>query len=115
MPPSAACALCGHPTEAQGHTQCLLPGLQEALIRAHSNMAQRLWKGIEDSTKGRTVGTEQTVVGLQGRQQPEEQIDAWQRAWDVVNDLHLEGEEVQADADMAARRTRLIKGRTPGR
>jgi hypothetical protein len=44
------------------------------------------------------------VAGLQGLPQPEEQIDAWQRAWDEVDDLHLEGEEVQADADMAAQR-----------
>ncbi len=66
------------------------------------NMAQRLWKGIKDSTKGWTIVTEQTVAGLQGLPQPEEQIDAWQRAEDEVDDLHLEGKEVQADADMAA-------------
>jgi hypothetical protein len=33
-------------------------------------------------------------------------MDAWQRAWDEVTDLHLEGEEVQADADMATQRKR---------
>jgi hypothetical protein len=33
-------------------------------------------------------------------QQPEDQINAWQRAWDEVTNLHLEGEEVQAEADM---------------
>jgi hypothetical protein len=65
-------------------------------------MAQRLWKGIKDSTRGWTIVTEQTVAGFQGLQQLEEQIDAWQWAWDEVDDLHLEGEEVQADADMAA-------------
>jgi hypothetical protein len=69
-------------------------------------MAQRLWKGIKDSTTGWTIVTEQTVAGLQGLPQPEEQIDAWQRAWDEVDDMHLEGEEVQADADMAAQRKR---------
>jgi hypothetical protein len=36
----------------------------------------------------------------------EEQIDAWQLAWDEVDNLHLEGEEVQADADMTAQRKR---------
>ncbi len=45
--------------------------------------------------------------GAPGLPQPEEQIDAWQRAWDEVTDLHLEGEEVPADADMASRRRRL--------
>jgi hypothetical protein len=69
-------------------------------------MAWRLWKGIKDSTKGWTIVTEQTVAGLQGLQRLEEQIDAWQLAQDEVDDLHLEGEEVQADADMAARRER---------
>ncbi len=50
--PSAACALCSHPAETQSHIQGLCPGLQEARIRAHRSMAQRLWKGMEDSTKG---------------------------------------------------------------
>ncbi len=76
--------------------------------QAHHNMAQRLWQGIKDSTKEWTIVTEQTVAGLQGLPQPEEQIDAWQRAWNEVDNLHLEleGEEVQADADMAAQRKR---------
>ncbi len=65
-------------------------------------MAQRLWKGIKDSARGWTIVTEQTVAGLQGLQQLEEQVDAWQRAWDEVDDLHLEGKEVQADANIAA-------------
>ncbi len=54
----------------------------------------------KDSTKGWTIVTEQTVARLQGLQ--EEHIDSWQLAWDEVDDMHLEGEEVQADADMAA-------------
>ncbi len=54
------------------------------------------------------------MAGLQGLPQPEEQIDAWQRAWDEVDDLHLEGEEVQADAESPT--WQLIgKGRMPGR
>ncbi len=53
--PSAACVLCGHPAETQSHIQCLCPALKEARIRAHHNMAQRLWKGIKDSTKGWTT------------------------------------------------------------
>ncbi len=69
-------------------------------------MAQRLWKAIKNSNRGWTIVTEQTVAGLQGLPQPEEQIDAWQWAWDEANDLHLEGEVVQADADMAAERKR---------
>jgi hypothetical protein len=35
-------------------------------------MAQRLWKGIKDSTKGWTIATEQTVAELQGLPQLEE-------------------------------------------
>jgi hypothetical protein len=51
-----------------------------------------LWKGIEDSTNGWIIITEQTVAGLQGLLQPEDQIYEWQRAWDEVTDLHLEEE-----------------------
>ena len=104
--PSAACALCGHPAETQSHIQCLCPALKEARIRAHHNMAQRLWKGIESSTKGWTFAIEMTVAGLQGLPQPEDRIAEWQRAWDEMTDLHLEGEEVQTDADMEAHRKR---------
>jgi ribonuclease HI len=104
--PSAACALCGHPAETQSHIQCLCPALKEARIRAHHNMAHRLWKGIEDSTNEWIIVTEQTVEGLQGLPQPEEQIDAWQRAWDEVTNELLEGEEGPADADTAVRRKR---------
>jgi serine/threonine protein phosphatase 1 len=53
-------------------------------------MAQLLWKGIEDSTNGWIIVTEQTVAGLQGLQQSEEQIDAWQLAWDKVSPEHVE-------------------------
>jgi hypothetical protein len=60
-----------------------------------------LWKGVEDSNNGWIIVTEQTAAGLQVLHQPEEQIDAWQQAWDEVTDLHLESKEVQADADMA--------------
>jgi hypothetical protein len=81
-----ACALCSHPAETQSHIHCLCPALKEALIQAHHNMPQRLWKGIEDSTNGWIIVKEQTVAGLQGLPQPEEQIDTWQRAWDKVTD-----------------------------
>jgi hypothetical protein len=67
---------------------------QGGLDRAPHNMAHRLWKGIEDSTNGWIIVTEQTVEGLQGLQQPEVQINAWQGAWDEVTDELLEGEEV---------------------
>ncbi len=97
-------ALCSHPAETQSHIQCL-SGIQGGPDPGH-NMAQLLWKGIEDAAKQWTIVTEQTVAGLQGLPQPEERIDAWQQAWDEVDDLHLEVEEVQADADMAAQRKR---------
>ena len=90
--PSAACALCGHPAETQSHIQCLCPALKEARVRAHHNMAHRLWKGIQASTKGWVIAIEQTVAGLQGLPQPEARLDEWQRAWDEVTDVHLEGE-----------------------
>jgi hypothetical protein len=78
--PSAACALCRHLAETQSHIQCLCPALKdsEALIWAHHNLAQPLWKGIEDSTNGWIIITEQTVAGLQGLLQPEDQIYEWQ-------------------------------------
>ncbi len=46
------------------------------------------------------------MAGLQGLQQTEEQIDASQLAWDEVTNELLEGEEVQADANMAILRKR---------
>jgi hypothetical protein len=102
--PSAVCTLCCHPGETQSHIQCICPALKEARILAHHNMAHQLWKGIKDSTNGWIIVTEQKEEGIQafqGLQQPEEQINAWQQAWDEVTDELLEGEEVQADADTA--------------
>ena len=104
--PSAACALCGHPAETQSHIQCLCPALSEARIRAHHNIAQRLWKGIAESTKKWTITVEQTVAGLQGLPQPEEQIGDWQRAWDEMTDIHLEGEGECTDEVAATQRKR---------
>jgi len=106
--PSAACALCGHPAETQSHIQCRCPALKEARIRAHHNMARKLWRGIEGATKGWIIVTEQTVAGLMGMQQPPERVDEWQRAWDELTDVHLEGEEAPApdDTDAATLRKR---------
>ncbi len=80
--------------QTQSHIQPLCPALKdsEALILAHHNLVQPLWKGIEDSTNGWIIITEQMVAGLQGLQQPKDQIYEWQRAWDEVTDLHLEEE-----------------------
>ncbi len=50
------------------------PVFKEARIRAHHNLAKRLWKGIRDASKGWIITTEQTVAGLQGLTQPEELI-----------------------------------------
>ena len=104
--PSAACALCGHPAETQSHIQCLCPALKEARIRAHHNMAHRLWEGIQASTKGWVIAIEQTVAGLLGLPQPEARLDEWQRAWDEVTDVHLEGEGEQSEPDATTQRKR---------
>jgi hypothetical protein len=95
--PQVERALCGHPAETQSHIQCLCLVLKTARIRAHHNLAQLLLKGIEDPTQRmdhRFIVTEQTLSGLHGLSQPENQIHAWQRAWNEVIDLHLEGKEV---------------------
>jgi hypothetical protein len=107
--PSAACSLCRHPVETQSHVQCSCPVLKEARIRAHHNLAQRLWKGIRDASKGWIITVEQTVAGLQGLQQPEALIDDWQRAWDEITDMQLDGEEERSVADAVAQRKRLMK------
>ena len=104
--PSAACTLCGHHAETQSHIQCLCPALKEARIRAHHNIAQQLWKGIKDVSRGWTIVTEQTVEGLLGLPQPENRMSEWQRAWDEMEDMHLEGEGEAVDADAAFRRKR---------
>jgi hypothetical protein len=105
---SAACALCGHPRETQSHIQCSCPALKEARIRAHHNLAQTLWKGILGATKQWVITVEQTVSGLLGLAQPEEHIDVWQRAWDEISDLDLEGEGdgELADAEAGIQRNR---------
>jgi len=104
--PSSMCKLCGHPSETQGHIQCYCPALKEGRIHAHHNLAQRLWKGITDSTKAWTVTVEQTVAGLQGLPQPEDCIGDWQRAWDEVADAHLEGGEEGESRDEEIQRKR---------
>ncbi len=91
------CAVCSHPAEPQSHVQCSCPVLKEARIRAHHNLAQRLWKGIRDASKWWIVTKEQTVTGLQGLPQPKEFIPKWQRAWDELTDLQLVGEGEDMD------------------
>jgi hypothetical protein len=89
---SPACTLCGNPAETQSHIQCLCPALKEARIRAHHNIAKRLWQGIRAAANGWqwVITTEQTVAGLQGLTQPAERLDDWQRAWDEMTDVHQE-------------------------
>ena len=66
----------------------------------------RLWQGIRAAAKGWVITTEQTVAGLQGLPQPAERIDDWQRAWDEMTDVHLEGEDQKTDIDAATQRKR---------
>jgi hypothetical protein len=67
-----------------------------------------LWKGILDATKKWIIAVEHTVSGLLGLEQPEEHIDVWQRAWDEISDLDLEGEgdDEVADAEVGIQRKR---------
>jgi ribonuclease HI len=104
--PSAACALCGCPAETQSHVQCWCPALKEARIRAHHNLAQRLWRGIEDATKKWVFTVEATVEALRGLQQPAELIDSWQRACDEISDTDLEATDGPGDEDESLRRKR---------
>ena len=46
------------------------------------------------------------MAGLQGLQQPEELIPEWQRAWDELTDLKLDGEGEDMDTDATTRRKR---------
>ena len=61
-------------------------------------MVNRLWKSIEDATRGCTIA-EQTVAGLPGQALPqqEDRIEDWQQAWDGVTGMHLEGEGPHRD------------------
>ena len=74
--------------------QCWCPALQEARIKAHHSLAQRLWREIEDATKKwvSVFAVEATVetLRLRGLPQPIEHIDAWQRACDEIVDDDLE-------------------------
>ena len=80
----------------------LCPVLKEARILAHHNLAQRLWNGIRDASKGWIITTEQTVASLQGLQgllQPQELIPEWHSALDELADLLLVGEGEDMDTD----------------
>ncbi len=46
------------------------------------------------------------VAGLLDLPQPEDQIEEWQRAWDEIEDMHLEDEGESVDDDAAFRRKR---------
>ena len=104
MVASAACALCGAPAETQSHIQCLCPALKDARIRAHHNLAHRLWKGISEASKKFHICVEQTVDGLLGLPQPEEQRSEWQRAWDELSDLRLEVQEEDTEGRILRKR-----------
>ncbi len=73
---------------------------------AHHILVQRLWKGIRDASKGWIITTEKTVAGLQGLPQPDEFIPEWQRAWDELTDLKLNGEGEDMDTDTIIQRKR---------
>ncbi len=85
--------MCSLWAETQSHIQRLCPALKDAHIRAHHNLAQRLWKGISDAFKQCHICVEQTVDGLRGLQQPEEQIQEWQLVWDELTDVQQEVQE----------------------
>ncbi len=104
MVSSAACALCGAPAESQSHIQCLCPALKDARIRAHHTLAQRLWKGISDASKHFHICVEQTVDGLRGLPQPEEQIEEWQLAWDELTDVQLRVQEGDTEGGIQRKR-----------
>ena len=74
----------------------------------HHNLAQFLWKGISDASKKWVVIVEQTVECLLGLAPPAEHIDSWQRAWDEISDLDLQGGEEgdQVDSGAETRRKR---------
>ena len=84
MVSSAACALCGAPAETQSHIQCLCPAPKDSRMQAHHNLAHRLWKGISVASKKFHICVEQTVDGLRGLPQPEDQIKEWQQALDEL-------------------------------
>ena len=109
MVASAACALCGAPAETvtQSPIQRLCPALKDAHIRAHHNLAHRLWKGILEASKKFHICVEQsqqTVDGLLGLPQPEEQRSEWQRAWDELSDLRLEVQEEDTEGRIQRKR-----------
>ena len=104
MVSSAACALCGAQAETQSHIQCLCPALKDARIRAHHNLAHRLWKGISDASKKFHICVEQTVDGLRGLPQPEDQIKEWQQALDELTDVQLEVQEEDTEGIIQRKR-----------
>jgi hypothetical protein len=62
--------------------------------------------GIRDASKGWIITTEQTVAGLQSLPQPEKFIPEWQRAWDKLTDLKLDGEGEDMDTYTMIQRKR---------
>ncbi len=62
-------------------------------MQEHHNLAQRLWKDISDASEKFHICVEQTVDGLHGLPQPEEQIQERQLAWVELTDVQLEVQE----------------------
>ena len=69
--------------------QCWCPALQEARIKAHRSLAQRLWREIEDVTK-KWVFVVEATVDIRGLPQPIKHISARQRAMDEIVEGDLE-------------------------
>jgi hypothetical protein len=63
-------------------------------------------EGYQGCLQGWIITTEQTVAGLQGLPQPEQLIPEWQRAWDELTDLKLDGEGEDMDTDAMIQRKR---------
>lgn len=96
--PDSLCTLCGQESETQVHVQCLCPALQGARIRAHHNIAKRLWHGIQTFGKKEwKMHEELTAQCLRSLDPPSGHYDLWHRMCDDLipndNDDPLEQEE----------------------
>ncbi len=81
-----------HSSTAQRTGSCNAQRGQRTFDAQRSRNAQWPWKGIKVASKGWTNLTEQMVEGLLSMQPPEDRMGEWQRAWDEMDNGHMEGE-----------------------
>ena len=94
---SPACLLCRGASESLAHIQCYCPALKDARIRAHHNLAAKLWGRLAQAPSRWEIHREVSVASLSCVEAPLDCRDTWQRTCDELAESDLEGPEDDSD------------------